>query len=390
MSIDDHELGQRLPKSTATPSLQVGAPDFRSFAARADAPAILQDFLNSDEPQLSMHVTTFTDATLVALSFPHTMTDVMGVANIMSAISLMLADRDGQVPSLRDPKDDPLQDVGTATDTMANEPYVLSKWTFGAIGGLRFMINYLWDKFWFPEMETRTAFLPAEFIQKLRTQAEADLLSSSSEEKPSFVSDGDILSAWATSMIQSTDPYPRPAIIMNVLNIRGRLKGVLDQAGDVFIQNLGVNSMALLSASEAASSSLGSIATGVRQALVQQTTEPQIRAIIKASRAAYASTGYAPLFGDPTARLIVISNWEKSKMFKTVDFSPAVVSPHSSRPGKLIYHHAQTLKVTMEARHFFNVIGKDLDGGYWVSGILMPQTWQKMGEAMGCVHKGEV
>jgi hypothetical protein len=325
------------------------------------------------------------------------MTDVMGVANLMSAISLMLAGRDGQVPSLRDAGDDPLQDVGTASDAAANEPYVLSDQKFGPISGLRFMFNYLWDKFWYPEMETRVAFLPSTFLQKLRAQAEADLLKTSMKEKPSFVSDGDILSAWATAMIQSCDPNPRPAIIMNVLNVRGRLAGILDNAGDAFIQNLTFNTMALLTAEESPSSTLGSIAAKVRQALMKQTTEPQLRAIIKESRAAYAATGYAPLFGDPTARLIIISNWDKSKMFDAVDFSPAVIEGSSdsekktgATPGKLVYHHAQTLKVVMEARHFFNIVGKDRGGGYWVSGILMPQTWAKMVESMGVVRTEDV
>jgi hypothetical protein len=387
VKLDDHSLASRLPKATTNPSVQAGATEFNDFGARPGAPSTIDDFVYSDEPQLAIHVTSFSDATLIGILFPHTMTDAMGIAGLVSALSLILAGRESDVPVLREPTEDVLKDVGTPGDSSANEPYLLADRKFGVFSGIRFGLNYAWDMFWEPKMETHIGFLPAHFMKKLRAAAEADLLRDPQGEKPSFLSDGDILTAWGSLMIMSSAPRPRPAIILNVLNMRGRLNSVC-KSDETFIQNLTANANTLLSAKEVEVGSVGSVAAKLRSTLTRQITEPQVRAIIKESRAAYASTGNPPMFGDPTARLVVVTNWHKAKIFEAVDFSPAVVNEAipsqkgAIRPGCLAYHHASSLKENMPVRHFLNIIGKDPEGNYWIGGSMLPETWQKFKEAM--------
>jgi hypothetical protein len=315
------------------------------------------------------------------------MTDAMGIAGLMSAISLVLAGRESEVLALREPTEDVLKDIGTPEDNLANEPYLLADWKFGAFSGIRFGFNYVWDMFWEPKMETHVAFLPAKFMAKLRAAAKANLVRDSHGEKPSFLSDGDILTAWGSLMIMSSTPSPRPAIVLNVLNLRGRLNSVF-KSDEILIQNLTVNANTLLSAQDVEVGSVGSVAAKMRSNLMQLITEPQVRAIVKESRAAYASTGNPPMFGDPTARLVIVTNWHKAKIFEAVDFSPAVVEGVAQsekgaiRPGRLVYHHASGLKENTQVRHFLNIIGKDLEGNYWIGGTMLPETWQKIKEAM--------
>jgi len=72
VNIDEHPLATRLPKVTDGPSVQAGPGEFQCFAVRDGAPSTLDDFLYHDTPQLSLHITSFDDATLVATSInPH-------------------------------------------------------------------------------------------------------------------------------------------------------------------------------------------------------------------------------------------------------------------------------------------------------------------------------
>ncbi|KAL2214443.1 hypothetical protein CC79DRAFT_1375986 [Sarocladium strictum] len=385
--IEHHPLASRLPKSKEGPSLQPGAMEFKTFGSRPGAPSTLEDYLYNDEPQLAMHVTSFEDATLVSLAFPHTMSDAMGISALMSAISLVLAGRTAEVPDLPDAADDVLQNVGTHDQAGPPEPYALAEQRIGGFGSIVFGLNFAWDMFWRPRVEVRTGFLPAAFVNGLRVEAEADLRDLADEEKPPFLSDGDILTAWGCIMILRSEVRLRPAIILNVLNVRGRLPSTTTATG-MFIQNLTFNSNALLSASEVQGVSLGLIAAKVRKALIQQTTEPQLQAIIRESRAAYTATGTPPLYGPSNAGLIVVSNWDKAKLFEATDFRPAVVDAENTGQerdheiGRPVYHHAHTLKEGRPTRNFWNIIGKDLKGDYWFSGTLFPETWKLIEQAI--------
>jgi hypothetical protein len=315
------------------------------------------------------------------------MTDAMGMASFISALSLVLAGRVHEVPPLGSPDDDILGTVGVPEDTGISEPYALASSRLSGFKAIRFGANFGWDMLREPAMTTHTVCLPPTVMKKLRVRAEAELNSDSIDGSSRFVSDGDILSAWGATLVMSYTPQ-RPAIIMNIINMRGRLPDVF-KANDVFVQNLTFNTSVLLSPLEVAASTLGSVAAKVRSGLIQQGTEPQLRAIVKESRATYAATGNPPMFGDPTARLIVVTNWHKAKIFEALDFSPAVIETAASTKrdrevalGRLVYHHAQSLISKQPVRHFLNIVGKDLQGNYWMSGYLMPETWKKLEESL--------
>src|ERR1700760_854346 len=78
MRIADHPLASRLPKPNGRPTVYGNPQDFRSLACcRPDAPKTLKDYMFSDEPQLSVHVVSFSDATLVTLRWAHWQMDAM-------------------------------------------------------------------------------------------------------------------------------------------------------------------------------------------------------------------------------------------------------------------------------------------------------------------------
>ncbi|KKA21157.1 LysR family regulatory protein [Rasamsonia emersonii CBS 393.64] len=97
MSIKDHPLASRLPKMTDRPSLVGSTTEFSPLVRSADAPKKLEDWLYSDFPQLPIHVVSFNDATLLTVTFMHTLTDAMGNA-VVSAFTFVPARRILEAP----------------------------------------------------------------------------------------------------------------------------------------------------------------------------------------------------------------------------------------------------------------------------------------------------
>lgn len=100
ISIEDHHLARDLPKATPEPSVQRGADDFRSFAARPDIPTDVNDMVQQNLPLISLHITSFNDATLVGLAWPHVMMDAFGIKALLSSWSLVLSGEEDKVPAV--------------------------------------------------------------------------------------------------------------------------------------------------------------------------------------------------------------------------------------------------------------------------------------------------
>ncbi|KAK1983635.1 hypothetical protein LZ30DRAFT_748508 [Colletotrichum cereale] len=382
MNIADHPLAKTLPRATEGASVQPGPPCFRSFATRQDAPASLDDFTFSDIPQLSLHVTSFNDATLVGLSLPHVLTDVMGQQALLRGWSTVLAGRESDVPPVLGAHKDFLVAAGEALTE--REDFKLKDRVLQGFGFLKFGLRYALDMTRNPVVETRTIFLPKESIAELRCQAEMDL-TPVEDGKPPFISDGDLLTAWAVRMVASSLPQPRPVTVLHALNARFRLSSLIEAQG-VFIQNMAVGAYTFLSA-DGARGPLGQIAQENRRHLMEQATEGQVLALLQELLKDSKSGGGDPrlLCGDPDALLMPFTNWSRADMFRTADFGPAVVhttktASRSNPPGTITYHHADAMKQSSAARNVVVVLGKDHGDNYWLTGLLLQSTWAKIEE----------
>ena len=79
-------------------------------------------------------------------------------------------------------------------------------------------------------------------------------------------------------------------------------------------------------------------------------------------------------FGDKTTRMVYFTNWTKVGLYR-LDFAPARKGPsNTNEPCRSSYiqenHHFSTSDV-------FEIVGKDADGNYWVSGRLLKAGWTK-------------
>ncbi|KAF2501535.1 hypothetical protein BU16DRAFT_599526 [Lophium mytilinum] len=352
LNIEEHPLAKTLPNATETPSIQPGPQAFRIFAARKDAPETLEDFIcqDRDTPQLSLHVTSFDNATLVGLLWPHTLMDVMGQQALLRGWSLVLAGRDSEVPPLLGAREDAICE---AVDLPVKEKDQ--------------------EEFRLGQKRLRVA--------ELQRQARGELPATDGE-KP-FIGEGDVLTAWAVRAVASSLPQPRPITVVHALNARFRLSSLI-QASGVYVQNMAVAAFTFLSPDVA--TSLGPIALENRRHLMEQSTEAQVLAFLRELRSTPGSDPALVLCSESDAVLMPFTNWTKADFYKTADFSPALLRAgeagplRSNPPGTMVFHHAQSMRQGSTVRNVVVVLGKDHGDNYWLTGILLPQAWAKIEE----------
>lgn len=368
--IDDHPLAKTLPKPTPTASIQAGSHEFREFEASTDAPATLDEFLANDTPQLSLHVTSFNDATLVGLSWPHTLMDALGQQALLRGWSLVLAGRESEVPDFLGAREDALC-AGPDEKQEEYRPKRLQGFAMFQFG-LRFVAGLLWNRV----VETRTIFLPKKAVAELRKQAQEDL-------SGEFVSEGDVLTAWATRAVASSMP-PRPITVLHALNLRFRIPSLIEAPG-VFVQNMAVSAFSFFTP-ELLRGPLGPIALENRRHLMEQTTEPQLLALLREMRKTYTPGSDTTLLcGESNALLMPFTNWTRANVYQAADFSSAVVragegESRSNPAGTIVYHHVNSMRQNPTMRNVVVVHGKDHDDHYWLTGLLLPAAWAKIEE----------
>ncbi|KAH8707556.1 hypothetical protein GQ44DRAFT_817332 [Phaeosphaeriaceae sp. PMI808] len=355
-AIEDHPVARTLPKPNGTESIWPGPQDFKEFAARSDAPTTMEDLLSGDIPQISVHITSFTNATLIALMWPHTLMDVMGHQAFVNAWSLVLAGRESEVPPLLGAREDKLCAIIDASVEKPEE-YMLKSKQLKGLAMLKFG-------------HTRTICLTKKVVADLRLQAQTDLANLSSGEKVPFISDGDVLTAWTMSAVATSLPYPRPVTALHAMNARFRLPSLINAQG-VFLQNMLLPGFTTVPP-DVARGPIGPIALSNRQCLMEQATEPQVLACMREQRLLYI---------DANVVLMPFTDWTKAKLFNAVNFSPAVVrgsevSPRRSNPpGTPVFYHASTRRVNPTARLMVVILGKDYEDNYWLTLTMPPLAW---------------
>ncbi len=108
MNVADYEKTKDFPTSNGDVSIWPNPHIFVSLAASSDAPKITKDLLLGDTPQISLRITSFNNATIVALTWPHTLMDIMGQKAFVQAWSLVVNGRDSEVPPVLSAHNDPL------------------------------------------------------------------------------------------------------------------------------------------------------------------------------------------------------------------------------------------------------------------------------------------
>lgn len=371
--IEDHPVAKDLPKADGTVKQYSGPDAFATFSARSDAPSTLQDLLAGDTPQFSVHVTSFTNATLVGVSWPHTAMDVIGQQAFLHAWSLVLSGKSSTVPPVLGAQEDALLTL-TSDPASSQDAYTLNSQRLAGFGMVKFGARFAWDMLTQPASSTRTMCLPAPALAELRLRAQENL------QSPDFISDGDILAAFLINCISNSLPSPRPMTALHAMNARFRLPSLINAQG-VYLQNMLVPGFTFIDP-ETARGGLGNIALDNRRALLAQATEPQVLAALRELRK-LGDTGTL-LFGRPDAVLIPFTDWTKAKFWGTGDFSGAVkgggdgAEGRFNGKGKIWFQHCTSRKSNQPTRYMVIVLGRDEGGNMWVT-LTMPEgAWREV------------
>ena len=333
---------------------------------------------------LGLHIVTFSDATLVTLSWSHVHFDLMGCKALLDAWSLILQGRDDQVPSLHGIDTDPLATLGTRS----TEPYehVDKQLSIGQslIFGLRIMFD---QKIRRPKGETRIVCVPAAHVESMHRAALAEITSAAHKgEKgvagPPFISKGDLLCAWWARSSRMAKKASRTIVIQIVFGLRWILaqEGMLPPSKP-YVANATSSVPTFVSEKSVLNRPLGDLAAALRKSIAELGTREQIEARVALDRASQDKYGYVALFGDPWMDMVICTNWTKGKLYD-VDFSEAVVSEgrhlakqKAGRPS-FIQVHVFGAKL-YSSINGFSILGKDAEGNYWLQGLLSKEGWLK-------------
>lgn len=383
MSIKDHPLASRLPKMTDRPSLVGSTTEFSPLVRSADAPKKLEDWLYSDFPQLPIHVVSFNDATLLTVTFMHTLTDAMGMSSFFRAWTAVLRGEEDQVPPFVGFNKDPMASLSEATPP---ERYVYFGKVMKGLSLAMFVVRIIFDLIWHPQEEERVIFVPAEYLQQMRDSALQELAAESNEGRTPFVSEGDVLYSWLSRVVLSAlkPAADRTVALLNVFDVRSTLEDRFPP-NSAYIGNAVVSAFTFVPARRILEAPLSFVASQLRAALEQQRTREQIQAYVAIHTRAVDKTGQVPLFGDAGMLLLSCTNWAKGRLFE-IDFSSAVIAPglplsqRANKLGRASYINVVPHKNRIPTRNSVSVVGKDAAGNFWTILSMRKEAWPKVDE----------
>lgn len=392
--VDDHTQASRLAQphnldAEGHPSLlglsYAATPEFRSFIRVAGFPNYLNDWLHSDSPQIGIRVIIFQDATLVTISFLHSLMDMMGLNTVLDAWITVLCGQEDQVKPFIGFSHDPLAGL---KDT---KPKLLPKYVFAETllmgwAWILFALRYilLVEMFWKYREEERMIFLPRKYMHRMRKEAMEELApQTTSDGKPFFVSDGDVLYAWWTRVVLRAE-NPSPGRMVNMRSTyccRSLLAdlGHIPSATSALVTNAVSSTLTFLSVRQILERPLSFTASAIREALLQQRNEEQFQAYDAIKKDTLDNANHPALFGSPNMYMIMMSNWAKAKLFE-VNFSAAVrdtgmpLDQRKNQSGKPSFILGTGTK-SYATKNTGVVIGKDAVGNYWLLYTLHKDVW---------------
>ncbi|KID96314.1 Transferase, partial [Metarhizium majus ARSEF 297] len=385
MLMAEHPVASQMQKLRASqgPEIVADTMAFRSLWAHPSVPTKFSEYLQSDVPQLGLVVVSFRDATLVVLSWFHSLFDTPGKAEMLRAWSSIVNGNLTRVGTPHDASEDPLADLGLHP----TEPYVLEKLKLSRLQMMVFTIRALYNAV-FKRYRNRVLFLPSAFLREMRQQAESE---TESDEPRPFLSDDNLITAWWARLHTTAKKKPHGTVkLYNGLGLRRTLENDLLPPSKPYLSNAVILFPVLLSAQDLISRPLSYTASRLRQRITESRTRPQVEAFSALVREKGTLT--MPMFGDATMTVLLGSSWTNAKLFD-VDFTGAVLGnasagdmdASSARPGFPSY-----VQCTFNDPIRFDVmvtVGKDHEGNYWLNANTDDAHWERIVRTLETTRK---
>ncbi|PHH77081.1 hypothetical protein CDD80_950 [Ophiocordyceps camponoti-rufipedis] len=398
MPIEEHPIARRFPKPTVEPSIQP-VDGFRSFLAPSDYPKTLQEMISRGLPQISLHITSFSNATLVAVAWPHTLMDAVGQQDLLRSWSFVLAGREEHVPPLLGARNDILKELEDEESEKNREPLAIERHRLGKIGLFAMIARLLWERLRGSPLEMRAIYLPRKIFSRLQREAENQIDQLSKDTNQSkFISDGDILFAWLAQTVGQSKPGPRPLTIVSFFNARYRLPRLRNELSGVYVQNMTQLSFTLVPSS-LVKAPVGHLAVQHRQQLAEQSSKQQTLSLLRTFRRKIETDQLkSTVYGQSNALLMFCNNLTKLDLLKAADFGPAVLSKGEcscketrrlNPPGTMVMYYNQPVDDDLGPLDSFFMLGKDYGDNYWLLGNFQAQTWTKLEQDLKRLKENE-
>jgi len=169
----------------------------------------LDDYLTSDLPVTSLRVNSFTDKTIVALEWHHTVFDAIGMQYVFEGWQSMLWGRDDEIPTPFDKDSDPFATLGQGTWS-AGQKHVLADRQLRMASLLRWVLRYFVDNY-ARKSEIRMVCIPEAswrgWLDKALEELRAEAVAKGADPSSVFLTENDIVSAW---LLKHTVEYMDP------------------------------------------------------------------------------------------------------------------------------------------------------------------------------------
>ncbi|EFR04831.1 hypothetical protein MGYG_07837, partial [Nannizzia gypsea CBS 118893] len=231
MSIMDHGLACKLPVPTGKTSIQPNPYNLIELAVRANIPKTIDEMVDCDLPQISLHIISFKDATLVSISWPHSLMGGQGFVALLHAWSLVLGGKEKEVPRFLGVRNDVLLEMEEKESPSTRQKWIVQKDRLRGGKLFSFILRLAWSLLWSPR-EVKSVFIPKVALERLVSVCRDEIM----DQNESFDEEVTLL-AWFSRLAASATPASKPVTIVNFLNARRPLAAMLDQSG-VYVQNM--------------------------------------------------------------------------------------------------------------------------------------------------------
>jgi hypothetical protein len=385
-SLRESELGHRLPRN-----VEPSRPTLHEYGSTPEGlrhpghPTNIAQWMKRDHPALSVHVVSFTDATLITLSWNHLLFDTLGLQSFLQAWQAVLNNRDDEVPTFVPFEEDPIADMAANADP---RDYSLYELTLTGIWFFLFILGYIYEILVHSKEATHMVCFPKEWVENLRKCAMAERLAKGLPVGEEFLSYGDVLLAfWCKTVLPAQRLRPRqPIHIHNAMNMRGLVEQLPIPDKVAYVGNAVLSCSTLTTMVDINSMSVSDLAGRIRESLTQQRAASQVKSMVAW---AYNGGGRMSMSGVWNQLIVGWSNWARAKLYD-VDFSLAVVKPGLPIDGRRSKIGRPSLIMSwvnangISVRNGGALIGQDSNGDWWLGAgwTMRAEAWAAVEEAL--------
>jgi hypothetical protein len=364
-SLEDINLLPRGPPSTSGPFFApANIPDMEREWMPSTWP-VERKYERPNAPLLFVHITKYTDSTIVALNIPHAVSDQLGFGSMINAWMSILQ---GEAPpeflkvslnALDGPK------LSQRELRMKGKYRILSS-REQATKLIPFIPSFVRDS----KEIRKTLFLPVEFVDGLRERCMGEIKAKYGEEAATL-SNNDVITAILAKFAFLGRKTSKMLTLSTTLNIRGRHPAL--PADKPYLHN-GLSFA--VSRLPIAKTSLAEVAYKNRLAVNEELQLKNIEHSLAVSKEMYKRK-YPLHVVEPSDLSYAITNW--SGAWRDIDFGPAVMRQEgreldaSQKIAAVPLVFGQSLLRNFPTRFNSQIMSK-ADGGYWCDFTAIPKT----------------